>query len=61
MAVPSKGWAQACALCGVQILDGEANVEVASKWNALDGSSFLFRRVGHQHCHTQYWDEGEET
>ncbi|SLM44217.1 hypothetical protein NSND_61650 [Nitrospira sp. ND1] len=61
MAVPAKGWTQACAFCGVAISDGQENVEVESKWDTLDGSSFLFRRVWHQHCHTQYWDEGEET
>jgi len=61
MAIPAKDWTQACAFCGVAIADGQENVEVESKWNTYDGSSFLFRRVWHQHCHSRYLEEGEET
>ena len=61
MSVPAKGWTQAYAFCGVQIVDGQESIEIESKWNTLDGSSFLFRRVWHKRCHQQYLDEGEET
>lgn len=52
MAVPAKGWIQARAYCGVGITDGQENVEVESKWDTLDGSSFLFRRVWP--CHLEH-------
>lgn len=60
IAIPAKGWTQACAYCGVGITDGQENVEVEPKWNILDGSSFHFRRVWHEHSHAQYLDEREE-
>lgn len=61
MAVPAKGWTQACAYCGAELSDGQENIKVEPQWQTVDGSSFLFRRVWHQHCHAQYLDEGEET
>ncbi len=61
LAVPAKGWTQQCALCGVQITDGDGEIDVETQWQDLDGSSWLFRRVWHKPCHLQHLDEGEET
>lgn len=60
MAVPAKGWTQARAYCGDMITDGQNEVNVESKWEDVNGSAFLFRRVWHQNCHLLYLDEGEE-
>lgn len=61
LAVPATGWTHPCALCGKQIQDGNDCVEVGTKFENVNGNSFLFRRVSHQQCHIKYLDEGEET
>lgn len=60
MAVPATGWTQAGAHCGHSISDGQPDIEVESKWEQVNGASFLFRRVWHKSCHLQNLDEGEE-
>lgn len=60
MAVPTSGWTQACAYCGVSVVDGQANAEVETKWEDIDGRPFLFRRVWHLACHSEFLDKGEE-
>lgn len=61
LAVPATAWLQPCVSCGEQIQDGSDGIEVELKWEDLEGSSFCFRRVWYQQCHSLYLDDGEET
>lgn len=58
-AVPTSGWTQACVYCGVIIVGEQANVEEERKWENINGSPFLFRRVWHKQCQMEYLEQGE--
>lgn len=61
LAVPTKGWTQGCAFCGIVVADGQKGTEIETKWADLGGTSFLFRRVWHLQCYLENLDEGEES
>lgn len=41
IALPATGWTQQCALCGVQIKEGDEEIEAETQWEDIDGRSCM--------------------
>jgi hypothetical protein len=55
----AHAWTHPCGGCGAKISEGESEIEVEKEFPE-DLGGLVFRRVWHQHCHSQYLDQAEE-